>query len=761
MIRDTSDIPICQQPWFELQIEYNNNVGCCCYYQYSRSRWDFNRPFEVEKYWNDQFFRNLREIVSTKRLSGTGCYNCDSLKYDMNTNLFSEIPSDLTPKQRENFQKSYDNYLNGSYLVNSYPVKYYLNCGLACNIKCRMCSQKIERSVNKSLLPTTLFDDIKPFFPYANEVSLIGGEPFLLPNALYFIKRITQDPALSNLKLSLVTNGTLIHHHFDHLKQIKRLHLSFSLDAVGKVYETIRIGAQWDRVERNLLNAKEHADKNNLPWSFSTGIIIMKTTLLTLIDTIKWHIRHDIPMGFSNLCLQHYTLDENIIEYPEILISIPNWYEIFDESITMLEEKKWINSAKNLKAIKSQVIANAEKRCPYLTEGFSTKTTRGSLIHTDTIDVVQNMPLVSIITICLNGMPYIKDCIESILNQTYPNIEYIIQDGGSTDGTVELIRQYAQKYPNKIKWASEKDSGHGEAMNRALKRCSGEIIGTCNDDDILLPHAVSWAVVNFQKPLDAGAIYGDYVEIDANGSIKSMVCSGPNPYLYERVLCVIDVIPMQSAFFRRASLIDSGIDGDGWLPKHCEDFAFWVNLGFKYKVLYTAGLVSKYRVHSDSESSQKNYWHNFYTYKREVLERFFLSPDVPDNIRLFRNLALGGLALSVAEMFLTRFAMPMEAMEYVKLARAEQPDKEHLNRLGSTIKRWDCLISQVNTHAQNLINEGKYQDALLIFDLFQPLDYWYVGFNYLRAICLKGLNRDEEANNALQMELFLHPDFKV
>jgi len=89
-------------------------------------------------------------------------------------------------------------------------------------------------------------------------------------------------------------------------------------------------------------------------------------------------------------------------------------------------------------------------------------------------------PTVSIITIVYNGVAFIEDTIKSVLNQTYGNIEYLLIDGGSTDGTLDIIKSYESKG---IKWISEKDKGISDAFNKGIKLATGDIIGIINADD--------------------------------------------------------------------------------------------------------------------------------------------------------------------------------------------------------------------------------------------------------------------------------------
>lgn len=95
---------------------------------------------------------------------------------------------------------------------------------------------------------------------------------------------------------------------------------------------------------------------------------------------------------------------------------------------------------------------------------------------------MQTKPLISIITVVYNGEKYLEATIESIINQTYDNVEYIIIDGGSTDGTLEIIKKYEESLAY---WKSEKDKGIYDAMNKGLALCHGDIIGIVNADDYL------------------------------------------------------------------------------------------------------------------------------------------------------------------------------------------------------------------------------------------------------------------------------------
>lgn len=112
---------------------------------------------------------------------------------------------------------------------------------------------------------------------------------------------------------------------------------------------------------------------------------------------------------------------------------------------------------------------------------------------------IVNDPLVTIITVCLNSEKYIRDTIESVLNQTYKNIEYIIIDGQSKDNTLNIIKEYEPKFEGRMKWISEPDKGIYDAMNKGIERSNGEIIGIINSDDWYELNAIEEVVKLYKR----------------------------------------------------------------------------------------------------------------------------------------------------------------------------------------------------------------------------------------------------------------------
>jgi glycosyltransferase involved in cell wall biosynthesis len=127
------------------------------------------------------------------------------------------------------------------------------------------------------------------------------------------------------------------------------------------------------------------------------------------------------------------------------------------------------------------------------------------------------LPKVSIITVCFNSKKSIRDTIESVLSQDYPLLEYIIIDGGSTDQTMSIVKEYDDRVPIIV---SEKDSGIYDAMNKGIALASGEIIGMLNSDDIYISRHVVSELIDKMQSENADSVFADLVIVDPDNLDK-------------------------------------------------------------------------------------------------------------------------------------------------------------------------------------------------------------------------------------------------
>lgn len=160
---------------------------------------------------------------------------------------------------------------------------------------------------------------------------------------------------------------------------------------------------------------------------------------------------------------------------------------------------------------------------------------------------LEALPLVTVVTPSFNQARFIRATIESVLSQDYPNIEYIIMDGASTDGTSGVVAPYSDR----LTIISEKDRGQADAINKGFRMARGSIVAYLNSDDLFLPGAVSAAVAALAEHPELGAVYGEGYRIDSDGNVIARF-EVTEPYNLWRLVNVSDYILQQTVFWRRS-----------------------------------------------------------------------------------------------------------------------------------------------------------------------------------------------------------------
>lgn len=165
---------------------------------------------------------------------------------------------------------------------------------------------------------------------------------------------------------------------------------------------------------------------------------------------------------------------------------------------------------------------------------------------------MSDTPLVSIVTPSFNQAAYLEQTIQSVLQQDYPNIEYMVVDGGSTDGSVEIIRECEGRL---AWWVSEADKGQADAINKGLKRAGGEVVAWLNSDDLYLPGTIRKAVAALQTYPDVGLVHGNLRSINPHGVHI-------NTITYQQYdlsdLLAFRIIGQPAVFMRRSVLEEAG-----------------------------------------------------------------------------------------------------------------------------------------------------------------------------------------------------------
>jgi len=209
------------------------------------------------------------------------------------------------------------------------------------------------------------------------------------------------------------------------------------------------------------------------------------------------------------------------------------------------------------------------------------------------------VPLISIITPSYNQAPFLEASIRSVLEQDYSNIEYIIIDGGSTDGSLDIIKKYADRLAF---WSSEKDRGQTDAINKGFARATGEIMAWINSDDTYGPGAIREAVAEMLAHPEMGMVYGYANFIDDHGKVIGRFPAAQTDYLRLRGGYVH--IPQQAAFFRRDLWQQVGpLDPSFFFAM---DYDLWVRIAKLAPLLYTRKVWANFRLHGDSKTMAAN-----------------------------------------------------------------------------------------------------------------------------------------------------------
>ena len=205
------------------------------------------------------------------------------------------------------------------------------------------------------------------------------------------------------------------------------------------------------------------------------------------------------------------------------------------------------------------------------------------------------MPLVSIVTPSFNQAEFLEAAIQSVLSQDYPRIQYIVVDGGSTDGSVEILRRYEERLDG---WVSEDDAGQTDAINKGFTQSTGEILAYLNSDDVYRPGAVEQAVQFLKQNPRIGMVYGDADYIDADGKIIGKFPAAQTDYRRLRQGYVH--IPQQSAFFRADLWLQVGPLDPSF--QFAMDYDLWVRIASIATIAYIPRTWAEFRLHGDAKT---------------------------------------------------------------------------------------------------------------------------------------------------------------
>jgi glycosyltransferase involved in cell wall biosynthesis len=208
-----------------------------------------------------------------------------------------------------------------------------------------------------------------------------------------------------------------------------------------------------------------------------------------------------------------------------------------------------------------------------------------------------SLPRISVITPSYNQVNYIEQTIQSVLGQNYPNLEYFIIDGGSTDGSVEIIKKYEKQL---AWWVSEKDSGQANAINKGFSKCTGDIICWLNSDDLYMPNTFHTISKFFTERSEKKIVLGNCISFYEHNPSR-VLGTNMKKFAEHYALNLFDYIFQPSTFWSRAALESTGPLNE--TVHYVFDWEWYLRMQKgNVNFVYTDTVFSLYRFHDSHKS---------------------------------------------------------------------------------------------------------------------------------------------------------------
>lgn len=228
-------------------------------------------------------------------------------------------------------------------------------------------------------------------------------------------------------------------------------------------------------------------------------------------------------------------------------------------------------------------------------------------------------PKISLITPSLNQGKFIEATIQSVLSQNYPDLEYIVMDGGSADNTLKIL----ERYSGQLKWISEKDNGQTDAINKGLCMANGEILAYLNADDLLLPGTLLKVAQTFMEHPEAMWVTGQCRIIDENNrEVRRLITIYKNLWLRftsPSALLITDYVSQPATFWRSRALDEFGYPDESL--HYAMDYEYWLRLYSKYPLLFIPEYLAAFKIHPHSKSTTTLHKNVYIDEERVALQR--------------------------------------------------------------------------------------------------------------------------------------------
>jgi len=209
----------------------------------------------------------------------------------------------------------------------------------------------------------------------------------------------------------------------------------------------------------------------------------------------------------------------------------------------------------------------------------------------------EQWPLISIVTPSYNQAQFLEETILSVVSQDYPNIEYIVIDGGSSDGSVDIILKYADHLAY---WVSEPDKGQSDAINKGLKRATGQILAWLNSDDLYYPGTVQTAVDVFRRLPEIGFMFGSAMFVEEDDTPRYVYPGVDRPFFHKLQYWRGWDIPQPTLFFRKRVLDEFGGLDESF--RYALDYEWLLRVSRTTPAYCSDAVLATYRLHGGSKT---------------------------------------------------------------------------------------------------------------------------------------------------------------
>lgn len=250
-------------------------------------------------------------------------------------------------------------------------------------------------------------------------------------------------------------------------------------------------------------------------------------------------------------------------------------------------------------------------------------------------------PLVSIVVPVFNQGQYLEEAVDSLLSQTYRNIEIIVLDDGSTDSTPQVLKRYT----GRVYWESHPNMGQSRTLNKGWQMAKGEFLSYLSGDDSLLPEAVAASVDHLSRNPKTVLTYGDFNLIDPSSRFIRRVAAPE--FDFNRMITDVACFPGPGPLFRRSAFERAGF----WDPRYRQmpDYEYWLRLGLEGEFGRIPRVLANFRVHESSQTFSQTS-DDRAEEPVHIMRGFFENPRFPPDLKYLRAKALSRAYLVSAQL---------------------------------------------------------------------------------------------------------------